>query len=87
MPLERGANAYLPKPDPPKRKRRDWPCMKRLKEIAEKLGKEFENRKISASILKGMLEVQVAANIKHEDIKKKTLKDSLDMILMEVNGV
>uniref|UniRef100_A0A914XX69 AIG1-type G domain-containing protein n=1 Tax=Panagrolaimus superbus TaxID=310955 RepID=A0A914XX69_9BILA len=74
------------KPDPPKRVSSDWPCLKRLKEIAERLGIEWQNGKISINLMEDMLNVQIAGNLQQRDINKQKLKDSLDMLLMEFNG-
>uniref|UniRef100_A0AC34F577 Uncharacterized protein n=1 Tax=Panagrolaimus sp. ES5 TaxID=591445 RepID=A0AC34F577_9BILA len=64
---------------------RNWPCMKLLKEIAEKVGKEWENNKISKHLMEHILNVQISVNLEQEDINRKKLKESLDILLMEVN--
>uniref|UniRef100_A0A914Q6J9 AIG1-type G domain-containing protein n=1 Tax=Panagrolaimus davidi TaxID=227884 RepID=A0A914Q6J9_9BILA len=74
------------KPEPPKRYASNWPCKDRLNEIAERLAKEWQNEKISVNSMEHLLNVQIAGNLQQKDINKMKLKDSLDILLMEVKG-
>uniref|UniRef100_A0AC34EZL2 G domain-containing protein n=1 Tax=Panagrolaimus sp. ES5 TaxID=591445 RepID=A0AC34EZL2_9BILA len=75
-----------PRPDPPKRIQSTWPCVERLKVITERLGKEWEASKISKHLMEHILNVQIAGNLQKDDINTSKLKESLDFLLMEVNG-
>jgi hypothetical protein len=59
----------------------NWPSCERLKKIAEKLGKEWENEKISRNEIENVLNVLIAANQKLEEINKPKLELSLHMLL------